>query len=89
MIGFMSLSFVIKLELIIDQDTNCLLITFSGKVTLASTLVAKVLWPFKRALSGKVPLTIAVVAKPDHTWVHKNLLNFSRLDSLQNLFNLN
>ena len=42
----MSLSFVIKRELIINRDTNCSLITLSGKVTLASALVAKILFCF-------------------------------------------
>ena len=39
-------------------DTNCLLITISGKVAFASAVVPNVFWPFKGAFSGKVALTI-------------------------------
>ena len=49
-------------------------------MSFTTAVVAKVFRFFKRALSGKVPLTITVVAKVGCPWGYKNFFDLSRFN---------
>ena len=49
-------------------------------MSFTSAVVAKVFRFFKWALSGKVPLTITVVAKVGCPWGYKNFFDLSRFN---------